>query len=435
MNIQIMNYLLLAVLLCLSSLAQAVLKIEITEGMEGAMPIAVVPFKWSGGEKQKNADVSTIVTSDLARSGKFAPLAEKNMVAFPSRPEDVHFKSWRMTGVDHLVIGGVQQMAENQYQVQFRLFDILRGEQVLGYSFTATRHSLRSVAHRISDHIIENLTGLPGAFDARIAYVTSRRHSNKETEYMLQVADTDGFSPQTLLSSQEPIMSPSWSPDGKNVAYVSFENGQPEIYIHDIYTADRRLISSFKGINGAPVWSPDGTRLALTLSKDGSPDIYVLTIKDKSLYRVTSHWSIDTEPAWMPDGQSLVFTSSRSGRPQLYQQALKPGSKPKRLTFEGRYNANPSVSYDGSKVTFVLGENNLFKVAVLYLETGIVQVLTDGPLDESPEFAPNGSMVLYASLNKGQSVLAAVSADGGHKQRLVMSDGEVREPAWSVVRH
>jgi TolB protein len=424
-------------LLAFSSVSHAVLKIEITQGVDGSLPIAVVPFQWTGGVKLGNADVSTIIASDLARSGKFSPLPEKDLIANPRKPEDVHFKSWRMTGVDHLVIGAVQQSGDGQYQVQFRLFDILKGEQVLGYSFSATKDSLRSVAHRISDHIIKSLTGLSGAFDARIAYVATEQKNTKESRdfsYLLQVADTDGYNPQTLLTSDEPIMSPAWSPDGKHVVYVSFENDKSEIFVHDIYTASREVVSKYSGINGAPVWSPDGARLALTLSKDGNPDIYVLNLKSKSLKRVTKHWSIDTEASWMPDGESLVFTSSRSGKPQLYRVSVTGKSRPKRLTFEGKYNANASVSPDGKTITFVHGENNSFRIAILYLKTGLVQILTDGPLDESPEFSPNGSMILYASQHKGKTVLAAVSVDGRHKQRLGLTDGGVRDPAWSSVK-
>jgi TolB protein len=331
-------------------------------------------------------------------------------------------------------------MGDEQYKVNFRLFDILKGEQLLGYSFSATKSSLRSIAHRISDHIIENLTGLAGAFDARIAYVTakhvmSKQGPGKKIKYYLQVADTDGYNPQTLLASDEPIMSPVWSPDGKHMVYVSFEHAKPEIYIHDIYTAKRKLITSFTGINGAPVWSPDGKKLALTLSKDGNPDIYILNISDKSLRRITKHWGIDTEAAWMPDGQSLIFTSNRSGKPQLYRVSLESNSRPQRLTFEGKYNANASVSKDGAMIAFVQGENNVFRIAVLHADTRFIQVLTDGPLDESPEFAPNGSMILYASQHKGKAVLAAVSTDGRHKQRLALSEGQVREPAWSSARN
>ena len=423
------------ILSCFCSLAHAVLNIEITEGTEGSLPIAVVPFEWTGGVKLGDADVSTIIASDLARSGKFSPLASKDLIAYPKQPEDVHFPSWRMIGVDHLVIGVVQQNAPDQYQVNFRLFDVLKGEQLLGYSFSATRNSLRSVAHRISDYIIKNLTGLSGAFDARIAYVTAKQKPGSAVSYLLQSADTDGFNPQNLLTSKEPIMSPAWSPDGKRLAYVSFEDGVPKIFIHNIHTAKRELVSEFKGINGAPAWSPDGTRLALTLSKDGNPDVYILNLNDKSLKRITKHWSIDTEAVWMPDGESLVFTSSRSGKPQLYRISAKEGARPQRLTFEGRYNANASISKDGQTISFVTGEANVFRIAVLYLETGLVQIVTDGPLDESPEFSPNGSMILYASQHQGLPILAAVSSDGRHKQRLGVSDGEVREPAWSSTRN
>lgn len=420
--------------LCFSVAANAVLNIEITDGMEDSIPIAVVPFQWSGGSQPGDTDVSAIIASDLARSGKFAPLPEKDLVAKPRKPEDVHFKTWRVAGIDHLIIGGVQHAGSDDYKVEFRLFDILKGEQVLGYSFSATSNSLRSVAHRISDFIIQNLTGLSGAFDARIAYVTTRQLANKKIKYYLQVADTDGFNPQTLLTSDEPIMSPVWSPDGSKMAYVSFEKDRAEIYIHDIHTAKRQLITSFKGINGAPVWSPDGRKLAITLSKDGNPDIYILSIQDKSLLRVTKHWAIDTEAAWMPDGESLIFTSSRSGSPQLYRVFPGQDLRPQRLTFEGKYNANPSVSKDGNMIAFVNGENNIFRIAIMDIENQYVQLITDGPLDESPEFAPNGSMVLYASQYKGRSVLAAVSTDGRHKQRLALSEGQVREPAWSAAR-
>lgn len=416
------------------SLAHAVLNIEITEGVEGALPIAVVPFQLPGGVKLGNADVSAIIASDLARSGKFSPLPTKDLIAYPKQPEDIHFPSWRITGVDHLIIGGIKREENNLYQVYFRMFDVLKGEQVLGYSFSANKNSLRSVAHRISDHIINTLTGLPGAFDARIAYVTANQKKGKSVKYLLQAADTDGFNSQNLLTSSEPIMSPAWSPDGSKLAYVSFEHGVPEIFIHYIHTAKRQLVSKFKGINGAPAWSPDGTRLAVTLSKDGNPDIYILDLKNKTLTRITKHWSIDTEAVWMPDGDSLVFTSSRSGKPQLYKIRVEAGARPRRLTFEGNYNANASVSRDGKTICYVHGANNVFRVAVLYLETGLVDLVTDGPLDESPEFSPNGSMILYASQFKGRPVLAAVSTDGRHKQRLGLLDGDVREPVWSSVK-
>jgi TolB protein len=424
--------------------AQAVLKIDITEGVEGASPIAVVPFNWSGTQRLANADMTEIINSDLARSGQFAPLPGKDLIARPSTPEKVDFKTWRIAGVDHLVIGTVKLQMDNTFQVQFRLLDILKAEQSLGYSFSVKRSQLRSVAHRISDYIVEHLTGLKPVFDSRISYITAQQQQQPAKvagkpplttiAYKLQVADTDGFNPQTLLNSPEPIMSPGWSPDGRQLVYVSFEKGKPEIYIHDIFSGARQKLAAYKGINGAPQWSPDGKSIAMTLSKDGNPDIYVLQLQNKSLRRITKHWAIDTEPSWMPDSRSLVFTSSRSGKPQLYSIRLEPAARPSRLTFEGNYNANATVSQDGKSIAFVHGKGNVFKIASLQLETRYMNVLTDGPLDESPEFAPNGSMIIYARQDKGKAVLAAVSADGRHKQKLVLEEGDVREPAWAPKR-
>lgn len=423
-------------LFCLSftSLAQAVLKIDITEGFEGALPIAVIPFQWNGSAKVANADVSAIVMSDLARSGKFSPVAEKDLIARPQKLADVHYKTWRIAGMDHIVMGSVTKQADGNYQVQFRLIDILKAKQVLGYSFSATDKTLRGVAHQISDYIFTHITGLPGAFSTRIAYVTLKRDS-KSYKSRLQVSDTDGYNPQTLLTSDEPIMSPAWSPDGSELAYVSFEGGQAEIFTHNIRTGVRKSRSKFKGLNGSPAWSPDGKKLVMTLSKDGNPDIYILNLASNKLQRVTSHWSIDTEAVWLPDGKSIVYTSSRSGKPQLYRQSVSGKSKPERLTYEGGYNASASVSADGKSVAYVHGEGNIYRIAVLELSTKSSRILTDGPLDESPVYAPNNSMILFASQEKRQAVLAAVSVDGRQKQRLAFSDGEVREPSWAAVRY
>ena len=419
--------------------AQAVLKIDITEGVEGAVPIAVAPFQWQGMKVPQQADISAIVRSDLARSGQFAPLPEKDLIARPATPEQVDFKTWRIAGIDHLVIGSVRPLPDKLYQVQFRLFDILRAEQSLGYSFKVRASQLRSVAHRISDYIVEHLTGLSPAFDSRISYVTmqlpapGKPGQKTAAVYKLQVADTDGYNPQTLLSSPEPVMSPAWSPDGRQLVYVSFEAGKPEIFVHDIFTGARQKLTAFQGLNSAPKWSPDGRFIALTLSKDGNPDIYIYRLSDKSLRRLTRHWAIDTEASWMPDSRSLVFTSSRSGKPQIYRIPVDGDSRPSRLTFEGNYNASATVSPDGKAIAFVHGEGNVFRIASLQLETRAMQVLTDGPLDEAPEYAPNGSMILYASHSGNRAVLAAVSADGRHKQKLVLEEGDVREPAWAPV--
>ena len=422
------------VILVFASTAQAVLKIDITEGYEGALPIAVVPFKWIGSNKVVNGDVSAIVASDLARSGKFSPVAERDLIARPYRLADVHYKTWRIAGMDHIVIGNVTAQPGGKYQVEFRLIDILKAKQVLGYSFSATNKTLRDVAHQISDYIFTHITGLPGAFSTRIAYVTVKRDSKGSTS-RLQVSDTDGYNPQTLLTSKQPIMSPAWSPDGAELAYVSFENGQAEIFTHNIRTGVRKSRSKFKGLNGAPAWSPDGSKLAITLSKGGNPDIYILNLTTNKLQRVTNHWSIDTEAVWLPDGRTIVYTSSRSGKPQLYKQSIASGSRPERLTYDGNYNASASVSADGRHLAYVHGEGNIYRIAILELETKSSRILTDGPLDESPEYAPNNSMILFASQEKRQAVLAAVSVDGRQKQRLAFSDGEVREPSWAAVRY
>ena len=423
-------------LLCLSftSVAQAVLKIDITEGFEGALPIAVVPFQWHGSKEIANGDVSAIIVSDLARSGKFSPVAEKDLIARPQKLADVHYKTWRIAGMDHIVIGNVTLQKDGTYQVDFRLIDILKAKQVLGYSFTATKDTIRTIAHQISDHIFTHITGMPGAFSTRIAYVTVKR-GKKGSSSRLQVSDTDGYNPQTLLTSDEPIMSPSWSPNGAELAYVSFENGQAEIFTHNIRTGIRKSRSKFKGLNGSPAWSPDGKKLAVTLSKDGNPDIYIVNLKDNKLKRVTNHWAIDTEAVWLPDGKTIVYTSGRSGKPQLYRQSIASKSRPERLTYEGAYNASASVSEDGKHIAFVHGEGNVYRIAVLELKTKSSRILTDGPLDESPEYAPNNSMILYASQERRKAVLAGVSVDGRQKQRLEFTDGEVREPSWSAVRY
>lgn len=423
-------------LFCLSfaSMAQAVLKIDITEGFEGALPIAVIPFKWRGAAKEVNGDVSGIVLSDLARSGKFSPLAEKDLIARPHELSDVHYKTWRIAGMDHIVIGSVTLQPGGKYQVEFRLIDILKGKQVLGYSFSATSETLRNVAHQISDHVFTHITGLPGAFNTRIAYVTVQRSKAGITS-RLQVSDTDGYNPQTLLTSDEPMMSPAWSPDGSQLAYVSFEGGQAEIFTHNVRSGVRKSRAKYKGLNGSPGWSPDGKKLAMTLSKDGNPDIYILNLATNKLQRITDHWAIDTEAVWTPDGKAIIYTSSRSGKPQLYKQDVAANSRPERLTFEGAYNASASVSVDGKHIAYVSGQGNVYRIAILELATRSSRILTDGPLDESPEFAPNNSMILFASQNNRKAVLSAVSVDGRQKQRLAFSDGEVREPSWAPVRH
>ena len=412
--------------------ANAALQVEITKGSDNALPIAVVPFELIGSAASI-ISVSDLVASDLKRSGKFKPIDKSKLIATPKDLEEVNYKLWRVAGIDHLVIGKLNVIKPNQYEISFRLIDVFKGVQVLGYQFSANDHSLRGISHHISDLIYEKITGQKGAFDTKIAYVTVERKQGVQPSYKLQVADTDGYNSQTVLNSTQPVMSPSWSPDGSKLAYVSFEKRKSEIYIQNLFSQQREKIASFKGINGAPVWSPDGKKLALTLSKSGNPDIYVLTIATKKLKQITKHWGIDTEPTWTPDGSEIVFTSSRSGKPQIYRVSVKGGSA-KRLTFDGKYNASPEVSSDGKTLVFVQGEGNTFKISTMDLQSGFVQVLTEGPLDESPSFSPNGSMILYASTDKFKGVLAAVSTDGRFKQKLILSEGDVREPSWGPFR-
>lgn len=412
--------------------AHSALRVEITRGADGAIPVAVVPFEQTGQATQ-TVKVSDIVAADLKRSGKFSPIDKEKLIATPKDLQEVNFKLWRVAGIDHLVIGKFNVIKPNQYEISFRLLDVFKGAQVLGYQFSADDNSLRSISHHISDLIYEKITGQKGAFDTKIAYVTVQRKQGTQPSYKLQVADTDGYNSQTVLNSRQPIMSPSWSPDGSKLAYVSFEKRKPEIYIQNLYNQQREKVSAFKGINGAPVWSPDGKKLALTLSKKGNPDIYILDLATKKLTQLTKHWGIDTEPSWMPDGSELVFTSSRTGKPQIYRIAASGGSA-KRLTFAGKYNASPEVTDDGRTLVFVQGEGNIFKIASMDMRSGFTQVLTEGPLDESPSFAPNGSMIIYASMDKNKGVLAAVSTDGHFKQKLVLSEGDVREPTWGPFR-
>lgn len=411
----------------------AVLTIEITEGIEGASPIAVVPFGWQGQGKVPQ-DIAAIVASDLQRSGLFAPLPRRDLISQPHQGSEVNFTDWRALNVEHLVIGKVQALPNEEFQIQFQLFDVNNTTQVAGYSIRSRLNGLRRTAHKISDIIYKALTGTPGAFDTLIAYVTVNRYKSGNAKYRLAVSDSDGFDEQIVLESTQPLMSPSWSPDGKHLAYVSFRNGRPEIFIQNIITRDIEKIASYKGINSAPVWSPDGKRLALTLSRDGNPEIYVMDLATKRLSRITRNYAIDTEPSWMPDGKGLVFTSDRGGSPQIYKVNVgrygKEGRE-ERLTFEGNYNARASVSPNGKHMAFVHREQGQFRIAVLDLESRRVSVLTNSRLDESPSFSPNGRMIIYATEDNYRGVLAAVSVDGQAHQRLRFQTGDVREPAWS----
>ena len=418
------------VLLLCGGLAQA-LTIEITKGAEGALPIAVVPMRWEGEPgRPPPEDVSAVVSADLARSGRFKPLPREDMLERPSQGSEVDFRDWRAVNVDNLVVGRIRPNGPGGYLVRFQLFDVYRGEQLAGYSIPTTAADLRGTAHSIADLVYEALTGEPGAFATRIAYVSSIAAGDDRSRVQLQIADADGANPQTIVSSLEPLLSPAWSPDGRRIAYVSFEQGRPSIWVQEVFTGRRERITDYPGINGAPVFSPDGRRMAMTLSKDGNPDIFVLDLGTRELKPLTRHGAIDTEPAWSPDGREIVFTSDRGGSPQIYRMPAT-GGDPVRLTFEGGYNASATYSPDGRRLALVTRDGEAYRIGVLELGNRSLRIVSEGRLDESPSFAPNGSMIIYGSRAGGRGVLAAVSTDGRVRQRLELRTGDVREPVWS----
>ena len=412
--------------------ARAELVIEITGGSEAALPIAVVPFGYEGFIPQE--DISAIIKNDLERSGRFASLPQKDLISTPHEKNEINFKDWRLLRSEGLLVGKVSSFDEQTYEVQFQLFDVYKAQQLVGRRYKAPAASLRSVAHKIADQVYQALTGEKGVFSTRLAFVSVLKNPDGTRRYALQISDSDGAKPRTVLQSKQAILSPSWSPEGERLSYVSFENGKAEIFVQEMRSGKRTSLASFKGLNSAPSWSPDGRKLAMTLSKGGNPEIYVMDITTRALTRVThSSQAIDTEAVWMPNGRELVFTSDRGGRPQIYK-VPSIGVRAERLTFEGRYNASPDISPDGRYLTMVHGFNGKFYIAVQDLESGAVNVLTERGKDESPSFAPNGHLILYATEQNGKGILAAVSVDGSFHQRLAETGIDVREPAWSPIR-
>ena len=425
----------LAFLLPFAAVAQQQgLEIDIVGGNASALPIAVVPMPYQGSGAAPETDIARVVREDLARSGQFRGLPEQDIVERPTRGSEVNYPTWRTLRQDFLVVGRVVDAGGGAFRVEYELFDVAKQERLLGVAMTGRANAMRDVAHQIADAIYEKILGVRGAFWTRVAYVTSTG-AGANMRYALMVADADGYNPQTVVRSNEPLLSPAWSPDGRRLAYVSFERGNSSIYIQDITTGSRELVSSFRGINSGPAFSPDGRRLALTLSRSGNPEIYVMDLGSKSLTQITNQFGIDTSPAWSPDGNSIYFTSDRGGRPQVYQ-APASGGGASRVTFEGSYNADPSISWDGQKIAVAQGAGNTYRVAVMDRSMGSPRwsTISPGSLDESPSFAPNASMILYAAREGRRGVLYAVSADGRVRQRLVLADGDVREPAWGPYR-
>jgi TolB protein len=420
-----------ATLMVLSaSWAHAQLVIEITHGQEDAVPIAVVPFGWESTGVAP-FDVAEVVANDLQRSGRFAPLDRKDMIDRPTQGDQIRFQDWRYLKSDFIAVGKLIPDGPDRFAAQFELYNVLTGQRLAGEKVSATSNSMRAMAHRIADIIFKQLTGIPGAFSTRIAFI-SVEGTYPSQRYKLIVSDYDGENQQVIATSTEPLMSPSWSPDGQSLAYVSFENKASAIYVQTLRTGERRRVSARAGINGAPAWSPDGSTLAITLSrKDGDVDVYTLQLASQTLTRVTFDPGIDTEPAWSADGRKLYFMSDRAGGPQIYEIDIDQPQRATRLTFEGSYNARPRLSPDGKRLAVVYLDRGNYRIATVDLASKAVQVLTPGKQDESPSFAPNGATLIYATQDRGRGVLATVSVDGRVQQKLTASTGDVREPVWS----
>ena len=423
-------------LLCVAGLGVAhaeegELTIKIDQGTQSALPIAIVPFAAEGAP----VDIASVVRADLARSGQFNPMPPEDMPSRPSAFSEINFKDWRVVGMENLVVGKVASSGDGGYVVEFRVVDVFKGTQLLGYRIPTEAANMRLTAHHIADLIYETLLHRKGAFATRIAYVTVERRSAKDATYRLQVADADGYDPHTILESKQPLMSPAWAPDGGRLAYVSFEDRNSAIYVQDIRSGGRQKLVSGPGINSAPAFSPDGARLAVTLSRDGNPEIYTYSFASRQLTRLTYHASIDTEAVYSPDGRFIYFTSDRGGGPQIYKMSADGGDA-QRVTFNmGNYNSRARISPDGKKIALVHGGKGGYRIGVLDLASNSFDLLTNASLDESPSFAPNGDMVIYATMGGRGTELAATSTDGRLRQRLAVQRGEVREPAWGPFRN
>ncbi|MDM8349459.1 Tol-Pal system beta propeller repeat protein TolB [Pseudomonas sp. sp1636] len=428
-----MNTLMRIVLLGLAMLVgsvQAADPLVISTGTDRATPIAVVPFGWQGGTVLPE-DMAKIIGDDLRNSGVFEPIPPQNMISRPSQASEIIYRDWQALGAQYVLVGSMLPSG-GRLQVQYALFNVATEQQVLTGSVGGGTDQLRDMAHHIADQSFEKLTGVKGAFSTRMLYVTAERFSVNNTRYTLQRSDYDGARAVTLLQSREPILSPSFAPDGRRIAYVSFEQKRPRIFVQHIDTGRREQITNFDGLNGAPAWSPDGGRLAFVLSKDGNPEIYVMDMGSRQLRRVTNQGSIDTEPFWGKDGNTIYFTSDRSGKPQIYKTNINSGAV-ERVTFVGNYNANPKLSADEKTLVMIHRQDGytVFKVAAQDLQRGNLRILSDTSLDESPTVAPNGTMLIYATRQQGRGVLMLASINGRVRLPLPTAQGEVREPSWS----
>ena len=409
--------------------ANAQLVIEITKSAEDAVPIAIVPFGWESTGAAP-FDVAEVVAADLRRSGRFEPLDRKTMIDRPTQGDQIRFQDWRYLKTDFITVGKLMPDGQG-FAAQFELYNVLTGQRLAGQRLTATANSMRALSHRIADIIFEQLTGVRGAFSTRVAFINVEGTPPKQ-RYKLIVSDYDGENQQTITTSDEPLMSPAWSPDGQSLAYVSFESKASAIYVQTLRTGERKRVSARAGINGAPAWSPDGKTIALTLSrKDGDVDVYTLELNSQVLTRMTFDPGIDTEPSWSSDGKKLYFMSDRAGGPQIYEVDVSDPKRPTRVSFEGNYNARPRVSPDGKQLAVVHLDRGNYRIAVIDIASKGLQVLSEGRQDESPSFAPNGAVLIYATQEKGRGVLATVSTDGRTAERFTNTAGEVREPVWA----
>lgn len=408
-------------LLCAPFSARAAMEIQVIGGAANKIAVAMVPFQAAPG--QPSPSLTQIAGDDLNRSGQFR-LVDVGGVQQPVMPAQVDYGVWRGKGADAVVIGQVATQPGGRLEVRFYLLDVLKRTQLAAYSYTITPGQWRATAHQIADLIYAKLTGIPGAFSSRIAYVQKQGR-----RYELRVADADGQNPRTVMRSSESVISPRFSPDGSQLVYVSFEDRKPIVYVQSLQDGHRRRIAAFKGSNSAPAWTPDGKRLAVVLTRDGASQIYMINADGGGLTRLTRGGNIDTEPAFSPDGQTVYFTSDRGGSPQIYRMPAS-GGEPKRVTFNGSYNVSPAISPDGRYLVYISRDDGRFSVTLQELASGQTRVLTDTARDESPSFAPNGQAVLYATMQGEQGILGTVSLDGKTRARLSESGMDAREPVW-----
>lgn len=434
-----LNAFLILIITLVLSPAYAALDLELTQGIDAALPIAIVPFANAQAKAAGNESITQIITNDLQNSGQFRVKVPGMMGERSTTVAQVDSEYWRKRGVDDVLIGQVKNLGGQRYRIAFQLVSTVNANPnakevskttLLNSSFDTSQSGLRQLAHHISDIIYQKLTGARGVFSTKVAYILVQRRHHQATKYTLEVADADAYDPRALLVSTQPIMSPTWTPNGREIAYVSFEGHRASIYLQNIATGQRKRVTSYSGINGAPAFSPGGDKLALVLTLTGNPKIYTYNLKTKKLARLTNGYSIDTEPAWAPDGKSILFTSNRGGNPQIYRYCFA-NKQIDRVTFDGNYNARASFMPDEQSIIMMHRETGMFGIAREDLNSGQVQVLAQTGAEESPSLSPNGKMIIYATQYGGRGVLALVSTDGRIRIRLPAREGTVREPAWS----